>query len=244
MKITDISEGINIDNGELSFDYNSPTGQPTKFGKRKLEPFVSSNKEIRGNRVISIHLKKGDNFVNIVKALKRKNDITVDPEDYNYFIKRTAIYASRIIRQQNTDAIVTVKSSHQLIDDLLSEIISRMPHLQTYPSSFIKQTNIQDIQITDDERISDKIRNSLQRVIDRAQESGSFEIKKIPPQYRKFITNVFQPSKPSILEKFKDKNVCVLDDVFSSGFTIVQIIDQIQKYHPQSIYGLCIFKTK
>lgn len=244
MNISELLEKISIDGEHVKFDYNATGGQSSKIGKGKLQPFVSRSKEIKNNTIYSVHLKSDDEFVNIVKAIKKKNDIQIDPKDYQYFLNRTSLFLARILKAEQTDVVVTVKSSHKFIDDLSEYIKNRLPYLKFYHSAFAKQADISKISVADDPRVSDNIRKSLETVIKQSIERGSFEIKRIPPQYRKFIKNLIAPSDANLLHKLEGKSVCVLDDVFSSGLTIVNMIDQIKMHNPSNVFGLTVFKAK
>lgn len=238
-------EGIGVKNNKLSFDYNDDAGQSTKFGKKKLEPYVTRSAMVNHNTIFSVYVKNDPQFVNIVKALKKKNDIHVDPDDYQHFLRRTTLYIARLLKSQHTDVVITPKSSHEFLDDLLSSLKERMPHLITYPSLYTKQIDVSKIKINyDDPRLTDKISHSLESILKKAQSTGNFEIKKILPQHRKFITGIFSEPEKKTMDKLTGQSICVLDDVFSTGHTVTNIITNISQYEPENVFGLCIFKTK
>lgn len=240
-----IQEGIGVKDNKLTFDYNEPHGQSTRFGKKKLEPYVTKSAMVNHNTIYSVYVKNDPDFVDIVKALKKKNDIQVDPDDYKQFLKRTTLYVARLLRSLKTDAIITPKSSHTFLDDLLESLKQRAPHINHYPSLYSKQTDISQIKVNyDDPRLTDKIAGSLEKILAKAKSSGTFEIKKILPQHRKFITGMFDDPDKQIMSKMEGKIICVLDDVFSTGHTLTDIITNIQKHDPENVFGLCIFKTK
>lgn len=63
-----------------------------------------------------------------------------------------------------------------------------------------------------------------------------FEAKKVPKKLLKYFNFLTKNEKVSYVESITDKNVLILDDIYSSGNTISQAVNAIkQNYEPKSI---------
>lgn len=247
MRIKEITEGLSITPDDaLNFDYDSSEGVSTKLGKGKFQPFLRKDKSVEGYSVYSVYSFKGETTTDVLLALKKKNKVRVNDSDYQNFIKRTAIFISaKMLMPLKIDCIITPKSSTAILNDVIGELRLRNPHIQFFPESYIKTADLSKIEIdTNNEKITPAIAKSLSGMLKTAVQTGKFEIKKALPQYRKFFRNFFEVVDPAILEKLANKNVCVMDDVLSSGTTLLEIMRSVSVYAPHTVVGLTLFKTK
>lgn len=251
MRVSEIFEGITIDEPQkrLKFNYGDPSGTSTTMGKRtaasKFTPFLTKSKALDGYAVYSTYTSKDPSTTDVLKAIKRKSEVQMDETDYQQFITRTAIFiTAKILSPLRVDCIVTPKSSSNVLNDLIKQLQSRNPHIEFLPESFVKTVDISKIEVdTTQHGITPKIANTLQGILKAAIKADKFEIKKALPQYRKYFKNFFEVVDPNILAKFENKNVCVLDDVLSSGSTLLAIMRSVADYSPKSVIGAAIFKT-
>jgi phosphoribosylpyrophosphate synthetase len=242
-------EKIKVDNGSLVFDYKdkgkgvSKTSIGTSFGKSKLKPYAKSDSILNGKTVFSVYQSSG--ATEIMAALKGKNDINVDSEDYVHFINRTAIYLYKVLQDKKIDIIMSPKSSSPLVDDLLDAVKERLPHIITYKAVFekIPKEAIKDVYMEDDPRVTDKIRKSFEAIKKAAIKKGYFAMVKIDPPFRRFVRGFFQEIDPKIVAKCEDKNVALLDDVIASGTTISEMMRMIGAAGAKDVMGITIFKS-
>jgi len=139
MKFKDyVLEDIRVQNNKLIFNYNknksSKDGIGTAFGKGKFIPYLKSNSILDGKLVFSVYNSGG--ATEILKALKKKNDIRFEDEDYNYFINRTSMYLVKIIQDNNIQVILSPKSSSNLVTDVMNKIQEKLPELTFFHFSF------------------------------------------------------------------------------------------------------------
>lgn len=216
----------------------------TKFGKNKsLEPYVMSGAKVSGVPVFSVHKA---NSTEILKALKNKNEVEVDPRDYEVLVDRTAVYLSRLLRQKGVDVIVTPTSSAPLLSDLTDAIRKRMPHVTFLKDSFQKvgPESIDKIKIRYDlPGMTPNIERGLKGVLSKAKKDGYFEVKKVDKRFAKYLTGYFELTDPKLINKLQNKRVVILDDVISSGATFSEIINTVRMTNPEQLFGITIFKT-
>lgn len=246
MNLHDIFEGISVQDNDVKFDYTAPTGVSTKLGKKDFTPYARKDKSVNGYTIYSVYSSNDEFLTDVLLALKKKSDVQMNPEDYSKFLTRTAIFISaKILAPNKVDILVTPKSSTNILNDLISFLKARNPHIEFLPESFIKTADISKITVDyNNPALTDKIAEKLEGIVRAANKTGKFEIKKALPQYRKFFKNFFEIVDPKLIQKFNNKNVCVLDDVLASGTTLVQIMSATADYNPNNVFGVTLFKTK
>lgn len=241
-----INEEIIAKDGQLEFDYNQNSdGINTKFGKRAMTPYVTKRRELHGHPAYTVYAAPTGYSTETLKGIKGKNELSVDAADYEQFLTRTAVYlVAKILSPNKTDVIVTPETSSGFVGDVLAKVQERMPHLKIVPQSFIKQTDPGTIGInTDDPRITPSIIASLQQTIIRAKKLGRFELKSVMPQHRKFIINLYKERDPAIYKILSGSNVCIFDDILTTGSTLSQIILAIKSSsEPNNIFAVTVFK--
>lgn len=234
-----MTEAFDLKDGKLNF--KSDTGIKSSFGKGKaLTPYT---KKILGDDLISYSLYNAntDNSTDIMKAIKSA-DMTND--DVKEFLNRTAIYAARVLRGLKVDVIVTPVSSSPLTKEFVKEI-SRRTNYDVYTDSFRKVPDFSKIRIdTSHPGLTDKIKDSMEKIIDRATRRGNLSVKMFAPQHRKFITNLFEVVvDKKLFDKIVDKHVVIIDDIMTSGTTAKNIYDVLRANGAEKVSALTIFKS-
>jgi len=256
-----LSESISIVDGQLVFDYNDDQkkGTSTKFGKRKTKKgeivvFNSSPEKFQGVTVYTVY-KTAKKSADILRALKKKNNINLTQKDYEQFLKRTAAFISGkttgyldkesvIGLLNNVDVIVTPQTSSFLLKDILDQISSIKPHIKIIHEAFVK-TNVDDIVIDyADFNVSDAVKNRMKQLMSEAKKQGYIEINKVPKTFLNYLSNVLNLNQTKVLQKYIDgQNVVIFDDILGSGFTMKEMILSMKMYSPNSIHGITLFKT-
>jgi len=238
-----LSEGISIQNDELVFDYKNKDGLSSSFGKGKKFTPYEKKASISGNTIYSVYNVKDLKGAPTIKAIKSG---VANSSDYRHFIKRTAIFiSSKILKKSKPDIVITPASTSFILNDLIEELKSIMPHVKFLKEKFSKVLDPKKITIDlDHPKITDKIIDVLESILKRAKRDGYFQLKKVLPQNRKFLKNYFNLIDDYKYEKIKGKNIVLLDDVVSSGSTFEEMIRIIEQYGPNTINGVTIFKTK
>lgn len=235
-----ITESIDIVNGSLVFDYNSSSsGISSSFGKGKsIKPFV---KTVDGLfKSYSLYQAKSDSSTQIMKALK-----SADFSDSNIqaFLNRSAIYATRVMKSQNIDIIVTPHSSSDLTKEFVKQI-QRRTNYDIYYDSFQKQPNLENVSVDyDHPKMTDAIARSMEKIISRGVKSGFLSVKMFSPQHRKFVKNLFTIVDENLTKKIDGKHVMIIDDVMTSGTTAKSIYNILISGGAESVSALTIFKS-
>ena len=236
------SESMELDSSgdNIIISYESKPGDliNLRFGKSEFKPYT---KRVEGMPLtaLSLYTSKGADATNILKKLKA---MKVDKNAYSQFLTRSAVYATRVIRDLKIDVIVTPRSSSSLTHDFAEKLSERNPGITFMLDSFVKADDPSKITISDEfKKLSDSTFKKLEGSIRRGVKLGYFQMKWILPPYRKFLRNVF--SYVGNAKKFEGKNVLIVDDVISSGSSVGAIFQTLQEAGADSVICLTLFKT-
>lgn len=252
-----LNEHITLDTKQktATIDYTKNiSGISTKMGKDKyFTPFQTSGKMFGKDVIISGYSSKllnGEQIqpkelrVIIYNLIKGKaGEYTLSNEEIDYFVKRTIIYLNRYFNKNNLsfDIILLPKSSSNLNRKMAEEFRKRFPYEVQLYSDEITKSSPKDLQIVGNP--PEEIEKALQKIINKWNIDGKFEIKKLPPSWRQFISNLSKIDD-KVFKKVDEKNVLIIDDVLTSGTTIADIIKQLRnKSNPNIIYGVTLFKN-
>jgi len=246
---------LDLQNKKASIDYKkNVSGISTRMGKDKnFTPFKTSGKMFGNDVIISGYSSKLLDDVNIQpKGLRviiynlikgKTSEFNLSNEEIDHLVKRTIIYLNRYFNKNNLsfDVILLPKSSSNLNKKMAEEFRKRFPYDVTLYSDEITKSSPKDLQIVGNP--PEQIRKSLEKIIDKWKQLGKFEIKKLPPSWRQFVSNLSK-IEDNVFKKVDGKNVLIIDDVLTSGTTIADIIKQIRsKSNPNIIYGVTLFKN-
>ena len=86
-----------------------------------------------GVKVLSVYQKTSNKeTTEIIKDLKRgtpERGVSVQEDDYNSFLTRTAIFYGRVLKDMDIDTIFTMESKSSLSKDLTSKIKTILPKI-------------------------------------------------------------------------------------------------------------------
>lgn len=236
----DLNEHINLVNNVL--DFKAKGGIITKFGKFKdMKPYI----------------KKVDSDVNAYSLYSQDSGITnaertailhqlksqTNSIEYNKFLNNSQIYAQRILKPLKVDVIVTPISSSSLNKDFCDHLSKRL-NCDFYVESF-KKSPINKIEIDfENPKITTRIKEYLTKILQKAEETGRFQLSKVPVKDRVFLKNIFEVSDDKLLTKFQNKNVLIVDDFVSSGATTKNIQDVLFLHGQNSVNQLTLIKNQ
>lgn len=246
-----INEGFLIKDDIIYFDPNTDEYINTSFGKGKSnKPYVS---KIDNGVIYSIYNKSKSidtekTYSEILLAIKgQSSKYTMDYNSYKSLINRTAIYMSNLILQEKIDTILVMDSSSSLVTDLTFEINRRLPKyydMFTFNKQIFKNQDIQSITIdTMGIDIGDKNYKSIESSLNKMKKEGYFKIKNIYTPNRKFIKNWLKINN-NILSKIVDKRVAIIDDIFTTGATLIEASNLLNDAGAEYVVGLTMIKGK
>jgi hypothetical protein len=246
LDLNNICEGISISGDQIIFDYKNKKGVSTKFGKAYFSPLKSKN-QIYDVNIYSVYKVKNEGQnVDILKTIKYHTykGIDVNNKDYQYFIKRTSIFmSSKILKDINPEIIITPKSTSLILNDLLDQLKLIMPHVKFLSEKFQKVIDPDKIIIDrNNPKITQEIINRIEGSIRRAKKEGYFQIKWIDVMFRKFVQNFFELIDDYNYIKIQDKNIVLIDDIYTSGTSLNEMIRILKQYSPSNLTAISIFK--
>jgi hypothetical protein len=240
-------KNITIQNKELNFDYsnNNKDTINTSLGKTskgvKYSPRITTLFNSRVKIYSPYSKKSSSRSTDILKSIKKKSEIKMDELDYIKFIKRTAIFFMRIIRKESIDTILVMESSSTLVQDLVDEIKDKLSDksIKVFNDSIKK--DITNLRVIRPLKMSDSEFDGANNVILNAKENDNFEIKKIHPKHRKYVTGWIKVDD-SIKKEISNKNVIIFDDYITSGSTLDAICVELKLLEPNNLFGMTIIK--
>lgn len=240
-------EQIIVKDNKLNFTYNKQKSTKnsigTKFGKGKFKPYKKSGSILNDKLVYSVYSTSG--ATDILKALKNKNDIFYDQEDYDYFINRTAMFIVKILRENKIQVVISPMSSSNLVQHVMDKVQEKNPNLTYFTSVFkkVKPQDIKNIYLDDDPRVTPKIQKRFEYIKSAAIKNEYFAMIKVDPKFRRFVRGFFDQIDPKVIQECTNKNVALFDDIISSGTTIAEMLRMLGGAGAKDVTGITIFKS-
>jgi len=248
-----IDEGISIDNNTIVFDYNNnEVGIETRLGKTKINKetkkkdrmiaFESKEKTLLGSTVYFLY-KLNRELGYIVKSIKDNKPYKIDARELDRFLTRSAIYANKNIKNFDFDLIVYPNNASNLLSTFVDKISQRYNISKFKISPSIKKLDVSNIEINDPKsKLSDSNRKSIEKILKRVKNKGFLKLHDdVPKQFRSFIKN-FISLDDKILDIVDSKNILIIDDVYTTGSTIKELVRVLNERGASKVIGLTIFK--
>ena len=169
--------------------------------------------------------------------LKIKNN-QIDSNDYNNFIKRTSVYLYSLLKKEKIDMIIIPKGTSGFLKDFA--IFFKQKFGNTFDVyDDINKGDVNNVNINTD---NEWVKNSATKYLDRLKRNEKpFSLKSVYKKIALSFSN-FLTITDHLQKKVKDKNIIILDDVLSTGTTLVEI-DRLLKDAKQLSF-FTIFKSK
>lgn len=250
-----ILEGLSIAHDQVRMsttrwkETSTPDTISTSF---KRIPYKTS---IKGSEPIYSILNyiSSEQTTNMLTSLKGKGPYTVNARILDELMTGVVGASKKIIEHLDPQIILYPKSSSDLVKKFVDKLKATYKKIEIVDEAFVKKV----LQAGDEEALIntqhpdwkkfasenpdavDELKKSLKRHI----KDGNLEIKKLYKPYVKFIKNFVELKDASAtLDHVLGKRVLVVDDILSSGTTILEMFRQLREFEPESLSGLTIFK--
>lgn len=260
MKLADIKptlvERIYAEDGSVvitiqSHQEASDKVQISTFTRR--HPYETNLRGSNGATIYSVYnYVSSPEITRLLSSMKGKGPYTINPKQVDSFLERTA---AAVTLKHVPDVIIYPKSSSDFLTKFATKVGKRYPSAKVLGDAFMKKllkaddveplinTSHPDWEKFSSEHPADvaKLKKSISKMI--RDNNGELEMKNLYKPYLKFIKNFIEMRDAyEVLESVIGKNVLVVDDVLSTGSTMLEMVRQIAEYEPSSIAGLTIFK--
>lgn len=250
-----LTEGISSVQGQLRVsttawrETSTPDIISTSF---KRIPYKTS---IKGSEPIYSMLSyvSSPESTKLLTSIKEKGPYTTSQKQIDQILDGVVGACKQIISHLKPDVILYPKSSSSLTKTFVDKLHKAHPKIEILDEAFIKKV----LQAGDEEALINtkhpdwkkfadenpdaaiELKKSLKRHI----KDGNLELKKLYKPYVKFIKNFVEMKDASfLLDKVIGKNVLIVDDILSSGATMLEMFRQLREFEPESMAGLTIFK--
>jgi phosphoribosylpyrophosphate synthetase len=262
-----ITEALRV-NADNTVMYST---QSSRFGSSqeeidtfpKLGMYHSNDAKYKGVEVFSCFVyKHSDVTTSILKAIKGQDGpYKMDEKTRLKFIQDAAKYAAKLVSSKKIDLILYPKSSSDLDARFVEEIV-KLTNVAILPDAAVKKQieirddNMQDMSVfldvdnPDFFKLSTKSIKALEQALIRSvrknQESGKgaeISLKDIYKAHGKFVKN-FMDATTNLNEFVVGQNVLIVDDVASSGSTIMEMSRLAKEAGAKTVTALTLFKNQ
>lgn len=257
-------EGIRFENNQVIFDFTSDRTDdiiPLKLQKYNSK-FVSMNNiptyyAYRVNPAFKGDIQKDTRISAIRDAIKH---VQIDQTDFIKFISKAFInFDMNVDRLSSYDLIVLPQSSSPLLVQVVESLGRKYgTAVEVIDNAFVKN-KITDITVDPQviQRIRDKngdkkadyIAKRYADLIKSAEVNGEFKMKKIPTDkgFRRGIINFLHINdnrKDAILKQVYGGKILIIDDIITSGTTMVEMKRLLDDLGAETVNLFCILGLK
>lgn len=250
-----VLEGITIAQDKLRFSttaWKETSTADTISTSFKRIPYKTT---IKGSEPIYSILNyiSSEETTKMLTSLKGKGPYVVNDRQLDDLIQGCVNASRSIIQILDPDIIVFPKSSSMLLSKFVNKLQSTFPKIKVVDEAFVKKV----LQAGDEEAMVNTSHpdwkkfaaenpdavDELKKSIARHIKDGNLELKKMYKPYVKFIKNFVQLKDAyKTLDDVVEKNVLVVDDLLSTGSTMLEMFRQLRDFEPKTLSGLTIFK--
>lgn len=189
----------------------------------------------------------------LLTSLKGKGPYTVNQKILDQLMTGVVGASKKILEHLDPDVIIYPKSSSDLTKTFAEKLKAAYPKIQVVDEGFVKKmlkagdeeaminTSHPDWKKFVEEHPKDAA--NLKKSLATQIANGNLELKKLYKPYVKFIKNFVELKDAyATLEQVLGKRVLVVDDILSSGTTMLEMFRQLKEFEPEMVAGLTIFK--
>lgn len=250
-----VLEGISAAQNQLRFSTTSwketstPDTISTSFKRIPYKTVLKGSEPIYS----ILNYVSGDESTKLLTSLKGKGPYQVNEKQLDQLLTGVVTAAKKFIDHFDPEVIIYPKSSSKLVTLFVEKLKHAYPKIKIADEGFVKKI----LKAGDEEALINtehpdwkkfatehpdavaELKKSLLRHI----KDGELELKKLYKPYVKFIKNFIEMKDASnTLDQVIEKRVLVVDDILSSGSTMIEMFRQLKEFEPESLAGLTIFK--
>ena len=227
-----------------------PNGVSSKFGKTKdFKPYKQGARGVDYTTYIVYNVNEftdSEERTEFLKFIKRGGNGA--DSNYQHFVKRTAIYIASFLRKNRVHTVISAGSSARFLNDVFEAVQAINPSL-TYINEAGLFVKAQRDEITFDTsrkaKSAEHIAKLNKKLDNMFATHGKFTSKEYDKVWGVVTTNLFKvaPHASTTLERaVTGKNVILIDDVYSSGVTVVNMLDALGEFKPKNINALAVLR--
>lgn len=231
-------------NGE-KFVFNWQQDSPDDIIEFFNKTYKHKRNKIQSYFCFKIKKVKGANNAEIFRKELKKNSALINENDKQKLIELgVKKFVSEI---KDIESIIFPKSSSTLVNEISKEVHKYFPDALFLPEALIKN-DIDKIKIDfekyiktakDETNVKKRI-GDLNRDLSRATKDGNFQIKKVHNFRRKVFSNFMKVQDSKTVKKVYGKKVLLIDDVFTTGSTMAEILRILNEFEPKEIIFLAL----
>lgn len=199
----------------------------------------------------ALNYKHSDANTEMLKALKGQGSAypLARPQDRADLLNDAAKGIAKKLTMDGVETIVVASSTGSLVKDLAAKLEALLPKVKFVHGAISKHkfpetfdfSKLIDTSNPAWEKLNAASQKSLVQALKRsARETGHISMKDIYKQHGKFVKDFLKVE--DIIDDVTGKKVAVLDDVLSSGSTMLELARRVRDLEPTSVVGITMFK--
>lgn len=235
-------EKLSLSDNDISFNYSDNSDINiinTKFGKGIKDNKINLRKtKLKESGIVNYSLyarDKSDDTRKMLTLLKKYKN--VDYEKYDYFLKRTAIAFSTVLKDLNVDTIITIESKSSLTSDLVSKISEILPSHPIIHINGLKK-DVSKVWFEKTKSMPFNVYDHYDKMTFNL--TNDFKIRDFKT-CRSYLRDWIVLDKNAIKD-VTNKNVVIFDDFITYGATLDTACLEVQKFNPKNLNTFTIIK--
>jgi hypothetical protein len=217
----------------------------------KKIPYISNLKGSPAKIYSVLNYVSNEETTKLLTSLKGKGPYEVPPKQVTTFLHQAAAACKHAMDDVKPDLIIYPRSSSKLVKSFVT-VLGEMYRVKVVDEGFVK-SDLKDVNVDDMintkhpdwEKFasSPKAVAELKRSLAKHLKGGELELKKVFKPHLKFLKNYLKlRDESATLDQVIEKRVLVVDDVLSTGSTMIEMLRQVSEFEPKVVAGLTIFK--
>lgn len=239
-----LTEGVRLgDDGNYVFDFSKDEkGDLLTLKFNTKGRYITSKSTNKIKSYFSYKTNKNVSSKERVPLLKHIKSELSKTNQYEHLLNKAVLglFNNPYFDVAEVDLIIYPKSTSTLNFDVATKIKAKIPNALFLNDIIVKNdsSNIKiDYAKAKESGYSDDLLKQLDKMLENAIVDGEFQIKKIPPRFRRYFDNILKLDNQSsrLLNKIRNGKVLVVDDYINGGNTIAQINNLLENYLPEEI---------
>ena len=237
-----ILEGISYENNDFIFNFNND--KSTDIVNLKFQSYNKLFSTKNGEKVFYAYKINKEVDPKIVSIIKNSIKQLEHEPEINLMINKSIIGLDSLYPISKFDLIISPKSSSNL-NLIITKKLKDKAGINTILANDVIIKNLADNIQVDYSKIKDE--SLKNRIIQLINMPSGFKIQNVPPRYRSAISNYLKfkdDTSRNIFNTIQQGNVLLIDDILTSGNTLLEMTNLIKSFGANDIYCYIFLSTK
>jgi phosphoribosylpyrophosphate synthetase len=246
-------EGIKYNKSTDEFDFDWKADTPKDLINLKLQTynkFISSKQGFNLYYAYKFNKTSDKDLKGLLRdSIKYVNSDLVKSDDIDLMLSKGINNLNQIEPLSSFDVIIFPKSTSKILDLLKIKLSAKAGNNTLVASDLFIKNTLDNIKLNQEklDKLTPKNKDNTLKILNKVFSQESFQLKAIPPQYRKFIENFLSfnsETEKRIFNAITDGKVLLVDDILTEGTTFLNMAKLLENYGVNSITGFILLTNK